>query len=119
MEHFAFFDHHATPGVDSVVVDVSAGTVQILAAVGTNQKIRVHGWNLSSPGAATLIMQDLTANTARTGTIKFANGTPNVQPYSPVGWFDTAAGEGLEFVVATADIDGVLSYSIIPANAIG
>ena len=114
-----FHSHHTTTGVRSVVVDVSAGTTAIIAAVAANHAIRVHGWNLSPPGAATCIMQDTTANTARTGTMVFSNGVPNVQPFSPVGIFDTAAGEGLEFVTATADLDGVLTYSIIPANTLG
>lgn len=120
MQPTEFHSHHTTTGVRSAVVDMASGdTTVVVAAPGANQAIRVHGWNLSSPGAATLVMQDSAANTARTGTIRFANGTPNVQPFSPVGIFDTAAGEGVEFVVATAELDGIIDYSIIPANPVG
>lgn len=84
--------------------------VQIVALV-TGKKIRVLSYVLSVSAATTMIFQS--ASAAKTGAIHFVGTAlvPYSSGFSPVGHFETVAGEALNLKSsANVSFDGHLVY---------
>lgn len=89
--------------LSDVLFATASGTAStdIVAAV-TGRKIRVLSVIMSQASATSLKFQS-NATTDLTGAFTTVAANLNVQlPYNPFGWFQTAAGEKLNYVPATA-----------------
>lgn len=96
---FAVIDH-ATSGDNTLVS----------AVVG--KKIRVHQLALIGSAAVTVRFESGAAGTALTGQMQFAANGGFVLPFSPMGWFETAANTLLNMELNGAtSVDGVLGYT--------
>lgn len=86
----------------------AASTGSTLVAAVTSKKIRVLQVAAVAGGTAT----NLTFNSASAGAISplFANGANSgeVLPFSPVGWFETVAGEALTVTTGAGSTTGIL-----------
>jgi hypothetical protein len=93
------FDPEKALGVTLYNAARGAGTTAIQAAV-TGQKIRVLSLLVvRTAGANAIDFQS--DSTSMTDDIYGTSTVPFVLPYSPLGWFETAAGEGLNAVVGS------------------
>ena len=92
----------------------SSGDNTIIAAAGTNKKIRVHAWAVTAAGALTVRWESGASGTALTGQMTLATGTPFVSGWCEEGWFETAADELLNLELSGAtSVDGYLIYSVV------
>lgn len=115
MPHTEHYDHYVTNGCLSAVINAaSGGDREIVAAPGAGKRIRVHGWVIAAQGNADVRFESAAAGTAMTGVMRMSATAPNVAPFNPVGWFTCGDNEALSMELATADVDGVLVYSIVP-----
>lgn len=89
----------------------SSGDNVILAAV-TSKKLRVLACSLMANGAVNAAFQDNGTTTQRGGMAYCpAAGYGKVLPFNPVGWFETAAGVGLDLNLSAAiAVGGELVY---------
>ena len=103
------------PGVDgevkyAVVDDASSGNNTIVAAV-TGKKIRVLSLMVIAAGTVTTRFESGAGGTALTGQVQLTGQTGYQLAYSPVGWFETAAGALLNLELSAAiSVDGLLVY---------
>lgn len=104
----------------SANVAASQTDAALVPAQGTN-RIRVYALALMTGATATNVT--LNSKPAGAGTAigplwaAGANGGL-VLPYSPEGWFDTVAGEGLSVTTGAGSATGiVVNYDYVPANA--
>lgn len=98
-----------TPKFATITASASGATT-IVAAV-TSKKIRVLSWTLVANGAVNAKWQSHVTPTDKTGLHYFAaNGGISV-PFSPVGHFETVAGEALDINLSGAvAVGGSLVY---------
>jgi hypothetical protein len=91
---------HATSGDNTVVAAVSS------------KKIRVHQLFLITAGAVVVRFESGASGTALTGQMNVAANGGLVLPFSPMGWFETAATTLLNLELSGAtSVDGVLGYT--------
>lgn len=90
---------------------VSAGDSATVIAAVSGKKIRVLQAVIATAAVVTLIVKSGT--TALTGamTLDGANSSPLVLPFSPLGWWETVAGEALVFTLSSAvQTSGSITY---------
>lgn len=88
----------------------SSGAQQAVAAV-TSKKIRVLGYSLVAAGAVNVKFQSHVSPTDLTGLMDFAGNGGISVPFSPVGHFETVAGEALDINLSGAvAVGGHLVY---------
>jgi len=99
---FKVIDHAATP--DNEIV-----------ALVASKKIRVLQYALICAGAVTVRFESSTGGTALTGQMQLAANAGISSAYSPVGLFETVAGENLNMELSGAtSCDGHLVYVEAP-----
>ena len=98
----------------AVIDDALSPDNTIIAAVA-GKKIRVLGFFLVAAGAVTARFESDTGGTALTGQMTLAAGDPFVSSgFSPIGWFETVAGELLNLELSGAvSVDGALTYVLV------
>jgi hypothetical protein len=98
-----------------VSVDVaSSGDNTIVAAAGASNIIVVHQVFLVAASAVTVRFESGASGTALTGQMQLAANSGFVLPFSPVGWFRTAANTLLNLELSGAvSVDGNLTYSVV------
>jgi hypothetical protein len=98
-----------------VAIDAaSSGDNTLVAAQGTSNIILVHQVFLVASAAVTVRFESGAAGTALTGQIQLAANQGFVLPFSPVGWFKTAANTLLNLELSGAtSVDGSLAYTVV------
>jgi hypothetical protein len=95
----------------AVIDHATSGDNTILAAV-SSKKIRVHQLFLVAAAALTVRFESGAGGTALTGQMNVAANGGFVLPFSPMGWFETAATTLLNMELSGAfSCDGVLGYT--------
>lgn len=95
----------------AVIDHASSGDNTLVAAVAS-KKIRVHQCMLFCAGALTIRFESGAGGTALTGQMQVAANGGFVLPFSPMGWFETAANTLLNLELSGAtSVDGVLGYT--------
>ena len=100
--------------VFAVINVASTGSAQeIVAAAGASNKIRVLALNIVVGDAVNVYVAS--ATTPITGQWEFnGKGDGIVLPFSPVGWFETAADVALNlFLSAAVSVDGSVTYVVV------
>ena len=99
----------------SAVIDAaSSGDNTIVAAAGASNIILVHQVFLVAAASVTVRFESGASGTALTGQMQLAANSGFVLPFSPVGWFQTAANTLLNLELSGAtSVDGVISYTVI------
>lgn len=97
------------------IVDAAAsGDNTLVAAQGAGNKIRVHQLYLVSAGTVTVRFESGAAGTALSGQMNLVANTGFVLPYSPIGWFETAANVLLNLELSGAiSVDGGFAYTVV------
>ena len=92
-------------------ITASASGVTTVVAAVASKKIRILGGFIVCTSAVSVNFQSHTTTTTKTGTMPFgANGGVAI-PFSPVGWFETVAGEALDINLGGAvAVGGQLVY---------
>lgn len=100
--------------IQRVLIAVSAsGATALVAAAGAGLIITVIQYKLLAVGAVNVKFQS--ASSDITGLDYLSTDGGVVVPYSPVGWFDTAANAALNINLSGAvAVGGVLSYIVHP-----
>lgn len=94
----------------AVINVASSGDNTIVAAV-TDKKIRVLQMMLMAGGDVDVRFESGAGGTALTGIMELLAQVGFVLPFSPVGWFETAASALLNLELSGAvNVDGVLAY---------
>lgn len=102
-----------TPTFASVSA-ASSGNNTILAAQGASNIILVHQCILVASGAVTIKFQSGAGGTDLTGAMSIAANGGFVLPFSPVGWFKTAANTLLNLSLGGAvAVNGVFTYTVV------
>jgi len=98
-----------------VALDVAtSGDNTLVAAAGAGNKIRVHQLLLVSAGTVNARFESGAGGTALTGQMNLVANTGFVLPFSPIGWFETAANTLLNLELSAAvSVDGVLAYTVV------
>lgn len=92
----------------------TSGDNTLLAAQGAGNKIRVHQLMLVAAGTTTVRFESGAGGTALTGQMNLVANTGFVLPYSPIGWFETAANTLLNLELSAAvSVDGVCAYTVV------
>lgn len=108
---------HNLTAVDPVPLAVAAGSSgnnTLLAAQGASNKIKVHQAILVANADVVVRFQSGAGGTALTGQMSLAAKSGFVLPFSPVGWFVTAANTLLNLELGgTVGVNGVLLYSVV------
>lgn len=106
--------HFAGQPVQYAVIDnATSGDNTVVAAV-TGKKIRVVQLLLVAAGTVTVRWESGTGGTALTGQMSHVDAAGEVLPFSPAGWFETAAGVLLNLELSGAvSVDGVLAYVLV------
>jgi hypothetical protein len=99
----------------NLVVDAAtSGDNTLLAAQGAGNKIRVHQLLLVAAGSVNVRFESGAGGTALTGQMNLVANTGFVLPFSPTGWFETAANTLLNLELSAAvSVDGVLQYTVV------
>ncbi|HXG77500.1 MAG TPA: hypothetical protein VNJ53_13120 [Gaiellaceae bacterium] len=102
------------PAVGSVAryaaVDVATSGDTTLVAAVAGKRLRVLAFLLVGAGAVVATFKSGAA-TALTGGLTLAASTVVAAPFSPEGWFETAAGEALVLNLSAAvSVDGAVVY---------
>jgi hypothetical protein len=98
---------------------ISASSSADLVAAITAAKIRVVALFLTVTTAAGTVKFQSGATTDLTGTITLGAGAPLVLPFNEAGWFETAAGAKLNFVLSSAgQVSGALVYQTVASPPI-
>ena len=94
------------------IIDAAASNNNTLVAAVTGKKIRVLALFVTMTGTAVTIRFESGADgTALTGQMGPTAGQTIVLPFSPVGWFETAAATLLNMELSGAQsVDGALVY---------
>lgn len=102
-----------TPVFASVDV-ASSGDNTLVSAQGASNKIRVHQVFLMAAAAVTARFESGAGGSALTGQMQIAANGGFVLPFSPLGWFETAANTLLNLELSGAvSVDGVIAYSVV------
>lgn len=112
---FDFIDKAATQGIKRAVIDhAGSGDNTVVEAVA-GKRIRVHQcFGILTGTTISIRFESGASGTALTGQMTPLQGGGFVLPFSPVGWFETAAGELLNLELGGAQsFDGVLGYSLV------
>lgn len=100
--------------VDVVIDHAVSGDNTLVAAQGAGNMIRVHQCILVCAAAMTVRFESGAGGAPLTGQMQFAANAGFVLPFSPVGWFTTAANALLNLELSSAvSVDGVLKYSVV------
>lgn len=92
----------------------TSGDNTLLAAQGAGNKIRVHQLFLVAAGTTTVRFESGAGGTALTGQMNLVANTGFVLPYSPIGWFETAANTLLNLELSAAvSVDGNFAYTVV------
>jgi len=93
----------------------SSGDNTLLAAAGSSNKIRVLALNIVVGAAVNVRLESGAGGTAMTGIYEFnGKGDGIVLPFSPVGWFETAANTLLNLELSGAvSVDGSFVYVVV------
>lgn len=92
----------------------SSGDNTIVAAQGTSNIILVHQVLLVATGAVTVRFESGAGGAALTGQMAIAANGGFVIPFSPVGWFKTAANTLLNLELSGAtQVSGVVGYTVV------
>jgi hypothetical protein len=102
-----------TPAFAVINVASTGSAQEIVAGAGTDNKIRVLALNIVVGAAVNVYVASATS--AITGAWEFnGKGDGIVLPFSPVGWFETAATEALNlFLSAGVSVDGSVTYVVV------
>ena len=102
------------PEVKYVKIDAATnGDNSIVAAVAA-KSIRVLSYVLVSAGTVTVRFESAAGGTALTGQMTMAVNTTHAAAFSPVGHFQTIAGEALNLELSGAvSVDGFLVYELV------
>lgn len=97
------------------VIDAqTSGDNTIVAAQAAGQKIRVYQAFLVSAGTVNVRFESGASGTALTGQMNLVANVGFVLPFSPLGWFETAAATLLNLELSGAvSVDGCLVWSIV------
>lgn len=101
--------------VQHAVIDhAESGDNTVVAAVA-GKKIRVVGFVLVAAGAVDARFESDADGTALTGVMTLAAAGDRIASgFSPLGWFETAAGELLNLELSGAvSVDGMLTYLLV------
>lgn len=98
-----------TGKVYRLVVNATTGTTQLVAAQ-TGKVIKVLQANFISAGTLTATFK--TNTTAVTGDYSLVAQTPLVFNFSPIGHFETVAGDPLK-ITTNGTLNGILTYQIL------
>lgn len=102
-----------TPGF-AIIDAATSGDNTLLAAQGAGNKIRVHQLFLVAAGTTTVRFESGAGGTALTGQMNLVANTGFSLPYSPVGWFETAANALLNLELSAAvSVDGCFTYTVV------
>lgn len=92
----------------------TSGDNTLLAAQGAGNKIRVHQLVLVAAGTVNVRFESGAGGTALSGQMNLVANTGFVLPYSPIGWFETAANTLLNLELSAAiSVDGVCGYTVV------
>ena len=93
----------------------SSGDNTLLAAAGSSNKIRVLALNIVVGAAVNVRLESGAGGTAMTGIYEFnGKGDGIVLPFSPIGWFETAANTLLNLELSGAvSVDGSFVYVVV------
>lgn len=92
----------------------TSGDNTLLAAQGAGNKIRVHQLVLVAAGTVNVRFESGAGGTALSGQMNLVANTGFVLPYSPIGWFETAANTLLNLELSAAvSVDGVCAYTVV------
>jgi hypothetical protein len=93
----------------------SSGDNTLLATAGASNKIRVLALNIVVGDAVNVRLESGAGGTAMTGIYEFnGKGDGIVLPFSPVGWFETAADTLLNLELSGAvSVDGSFVYVVV------
>lgn len=104
-------------------VSVTNTPVATLVAAGRDdERVRLTGGALTSNAATTLLWISSTGNTALSGTMNLAAGTPFVLPASPAspgsgrrpGYLQSAIGDSLQLQIGSgAVVSGFIEYAYV------
>lgn len=109
----AIADVRKSPGDVLYVTATATATNDIVAAV-TGKKIKVLAAFISQASATSFKFQSNATTDITNAFTTSASDLCVVLPYNPSGWFQTVAGEKLNFVPATAVATNVnLTYILI------
>jgi hypothetical protein len=98
-----------------VAIDAAtSGDNTLLAAQGSGNKIRVHQLYLVSSGTVNVRFESGAGGTALSGQMNLVANTGFVLPFSPIGWFETAANALLNLELSAAvSVDGNFAYTVV------
>jgi hypothetical protein len=98
-----------------IIIDHAvSGDNTLVAAAGASNIILVHQLFLVAAAAVTVRFESGTGGTALTGQMNIAANQGFVLPFSPIGWFQTAANTLLNLELSSAtSVDGCLVYTVI------
>lgn len=97
----------------AVIDNATSGDNTVVAAV-TGKKIRVVQLLLVAAGTVTVRWESGAGGTALTGQMSHLDAAGEVLPFSPIGWFETAAGSLLNLELSgNVSVDGVLAYVLV------
>lgn len=92
----------------------TSGDNTLVAAAGAGNKVRVHQLLLVAAGTVNARFESGAGGTALSGQMNLVANTGFVLPYSPIGWFETAANTLLNLELSAAvSVDGVLAYTVV------
>lgn len=96
-------------------VDVAtSGNNTLVAAQGAGNMILVHQVFLMAASTVTVRFESGADGTALTGQVQLTSALGFVLPFSPIGWFRTAANTLLNLELSAAvSVDGVIAYSVV------
>lgn len=98
----------------AVIDAASSGDNTIVASAGSGNIILVHQVFMVAAGTVTVRFESGASGTALTGQMNLASNGGFVLPFSPVGWFKTAANTLLNLELSTAtSVDGVIAYTVV------
>lgn len=96
------------------IAAASSGDNTLLAAQGSGNIIVVHQVLLVAASAVTVRFESGAGGTALTGQMAIAANQGFVLPFSPIGWFRTAANALLNLELSSAvSCAGVFSYTVV------
>jgi hypothetical protein len=105
------FDPYQIQDVKRAVIDHATSGDNTLVAAVTGKKIRVLSCVLISNGTCSIRFESGAGGTALTGQMNLVANVGFSTGYSPVGHFETAAGELLNLEISAAvSVDGWLAY---------
>jgi hypothetical protein len=99
-----------TLNVERVAI-AATGTDNTLVAAISGKKIRVLQLVMVASAALVARFESGTGGTALTGQMSLAANQLFTLPYSPHGWFETAAGSLLNLELSTSACHGFLIYA--------